>query len=118
MVNHNRRRGDPDESEAYVHRRATDEDAFLQLHSRVDDHERRLDGHDKLIDAFRASIDALNSNMGRVADVLEALANLKGFWATLKLMSAGSKVILTLVAFVGVLWGGFKFVVWLAGIPS
>lgn len=32
---HNRRRGDPDDSEAHVHRRSTDANAVLHLHSRV-----------------------------------------------------------------------------------
>lgn len=113
-----RRRHDPPESEAHAHRRATDADAVLRLHDRVDDHDRRLDGHEKLIDTFRTSIDSLNANMGRVADVLETLANIKGFWATLKMMSAGSKIVLSIAAAVVALWGGFKFLVWLAGVQS
>lgn len=113
-----RRRTDPDDSEAHVHRRASDADAVLRLHDRVDDHDRRLDGHDKLIDSFRSSIEALNQNMGRVADVLETLANLKGFWGTLKLISAGTKVLLTIAAGAAGMWGVFKFLVWLAGVES
>ena len=110
---HTRRRTDPDESEAHVHRRKTDAEAVLRLHDRVDDHDHKFFEHDKLIESFGRSIEALNQNMGRVADVLETFTNLRGFWATLKLLSAGSKVVLSLVAFSAALWGAFKFLVWL-----
>lgn len=111
---HTRRRNDPPESDAHAHRRATDADAVARLHDRVNDHARRLDGHDMLLDGFSKSIDALNQNIGRVADVLEALTNLKGFWATLKLASAGSKIMLTLVAAGTAMWAAFEFLVWLS----
>lgn len=112
----NRRRGDSDESEAHVHRRATDDDAVLQLHTRVDDHERRLDGHDHLIRGFAESIAALNETMGRIANVLELLRDMRGFWSVIKMISTFSRVVLGICALIAAAWGAFKFLVWLAGV--
>lgn len=95
----NRRRGDSDDSEAHIHRRKCDSDAVLHLHSRVADCEESIG---KLLEAQRdvtANMRTLTANMGRIAEVLEAWNNAKGFWITLKLASAGAKVLLPLLAF-------------------
>lgn len=93
-----RRRHDPADSEAHAHRRATDADAVLRLHDRLDDAERRIDGHDEAVGSLVDNMKSLNQNIGRVADVLEALSNLKGFMLTIKLMSGAAKLLLPLLA--------------------
>lgn len=109
----NRRRGDPDESEAHVHRRKTDTEAVLHLHGRVADCEESIG---KLLEAQRemtTNMRTLTDNMGRIAEVLEAWNNAKGFWVTLKFMSGFSKVALPIIAFTGALWLFIKTGQWL-----
>lgn len=109
----NRRRGDPDESEAHMHRRKTDADAVLHLHSRIADCEESIG---RLLEAQREMTDnmrTLTSNIGRVAEVLEAWNNAKGFWITLKFASGFAKIMLPLIAFSGALWLFVKTGQWL-----
>ncbi|MCK9386079.1 MAG: hypothetical protein M0Q15_15830 [Nevskia sp.] len=98
-----RRHNDAPDSQASAHRRRTDEDAVLHLHGRVSDCESSIE---KLLVSHRdmaENMASLNLNLGRVADVLEALGNLKGFWLTFKLMSAVAKATMPLLALAGAL---------------
>lgn len=111
----NRRRHDPEDSEAHAHRRAVDTDAVLHLHGRVGDCEESIR---KLLQSQRDMADnlkSLNQNLGRVADVLEALSNFKGFWMTLRLMSGAAKVVLPLLAVAGAVWLFLKTGQWRMG---
>ena len=101
----NRRRGDPDDSQAHVHRRSTDDDAVLRLHSRLDDHDRKLEEVFEILRSNAENLKSLNDNLGRVADVLETMSNLKGFWLTVKLLSSVSKVMLPPLLVFGALAG-------------
>jgi hypothetical protein len=106
------RRDDAADSQASVHRRKTDADSVLHLHGRVDDCEASIK---KLLESHREmaeNMKSLNTNLGRVADVLEALGNLKGFWWTVKLMSAVAKATVPLLALAAALWFFAKTGVW------
>lgn len=99
-----RRHNDAEDSQASVHRRRTDEDAVLHLHGRVADCEASIE---KLLVSHRdmaENMKSLNLNLGRVADVLEALGNLKGFWWTVSLMSTVAKAALPLLALAAAIW--------------
>lgn len=99
-----RRRTDPEDSEAHAHRRHTDADAVLHLHSRIADCEESIK---KLLDSqqqMTENLKKLTDNTGRLADVLEAWNNVKGFWWTLKLMSGAAKVLLPIAAFGATVW--------------
>ena len=98
-----------------MHRRDTDNNAILHLHDRVDDHDLRFAKMENVIQGFAENVRQLNENMGRIASVLEFFRDLRGFWATLKLASTFAKVILSFAAVSGLVWGGFKFLVWLSG---
>ena len=110
-----RRKNDPENSEAHFHRRKTDGETVIQLHARVDDHEEKIAAILSAQQEMTENIRQLTTNMGRIADVLEMWNNAKGFWATIKMISTGVKIIIPLIAFTGLLWGGFRFLVWLAG---
>lgn len=99
-----RRHNDAPDSQASAHRRSTDEDAVLHLHGRVADCESSIE---KLLVSHRdmaKNMESLNLNLGRVADVLEALSNLKGFWWTVKLLSACAKAAIPLLALAAAVW--------------
>lgn len=115
-MNPSRRRNDPAESEAHFHRRKTDADAVLALHSRVDDHDKQLELMHGTMQALSSSFKELADNVGRLATVLEVFSNLRGAWNTLKMLGAAAKVLLVIAAGCGALWGAFKFLVWLAGV--
>lgn len=99
-----RRRADPDDSEAHVHRRVTDDDTVLHLHDRVNDHDRKIGEILAAQQAMTENLKKLTENTGRLADVLEAWNNVKGFWWTLKLISSGAKIIIPVLAFIGAVW--------------
>lgn len=110
-----RRRTDPEESEAHVHRRETDSDAVLHLHTRVADCEESII---KLVESQRdmgEHIKQLTVNMGRVADALEAWSNVKGFWAVMKFISAAVKTLWPIAALVGAVWLFIKTGKWASG---
>lgn len=46
----------------------------------------------------------LTDNTGRLADVLEAWQNVKGFWWTLRLMSTGAKIVIPIAAVGVAIW--------------
>jgi len=105
---HDRRATDTDDSQAHVHRRKTDSDALLHLHSRIADCEESIL---KLLEAQQHVTDSmtrLTDNMGRIAEVLEAWNNAKGFWLTLKFMSGAAKVLLPILAISGAIWAVVK----------
>jgi len=100
----NRRRGDPDDSEGHVHRRKTDSDAVLHLHARVADCEESIMKMLEVQNALTVNMQTLNENMTRIAEVLEAWNNAKGFWITVKFVSAFAKIVLPIAAIVGAVW--------------
>jgi hypothetical protein len=109
-----RRKTDPDESEAHVHRRKSDSDAILHMHNRLNDCEESIK---LLLESNRDTAELLKSltgELGRVAEVLEAWNNAKGFILTLKLISGGVKIIVPIVAFVVVVWVFIKTGKWIA----
>ena len=111
-----RRRGYPEDSQAHVHRRRIDGEAVLHLHSRVADCE---DSIEKLLVAnqqMTEHLKMLNDNIGRVAEVLEAWNNAKGFWATLKFMSAVTRIVIPVIAFFAALMLLIKTGQWIGSI--
>lgn len=99
-----RRKHDPDESQAHVHRRDADSNAVLHLHSRIADCEASID---KLLASQAAMADnlkRLTENLGRVAEVLEAWNNAKGFWLTIQFVSGVVKVVVPIGAFLVAVW--------------
>jgi K+/H+ antiporter YhaU regulatory subunit KhtT len=115
-MQNNRRKTDPEESQAHVHRRKSDADSILHMHNRLDDCEETIK---KLLESNRETAELLQSLTGelsRVAEVLEAWNNAKGFILTLKLISGGVKVIAPIVAFVVIIWVFIKTGKWVTGI--
>lgn len=103
-----RRRSDPEDSEAHVHRRTTDSDAVLYLHERVDDHERAIK---QIIVSQRdmaENLKKLTENTGRLADVLEAWNNVKGFWWTIRGVGAVAKILIPIMVLGGAIWWFIK----------
>lgn len=98
-----RRRNDPDDSQAHVHRRATDEDAILRLHDRVGDTEESIKRINEILGELVPNMKGLTENTGRLADVLEAWSNIKGFWWTLRMVAGGVKIVLPILLFAGAL---------------
>jgi len=99
-----RRRNDPDDSEAHSHRRATDADAVARLHDRVDDHDRDILRIDGTLVELVTNMKGLTDNTGRLADVLEAWNNVRGFWWTIKAFSAMAKLVAPILMLAGALW--------------
>lgn len=99
-----RRKHDPSDSEAHAHRRATDADAVLRLHDRVDDNEREILRIDGTLNKLVTNMQGLTDNTGRLADVLEAWNNVRGFWWTIKAMSALAKLAAPILLFLAALW--------------
>jgi len=98
-----RRKSDPSGSEAHAHRRIFDNDATIRLHDRVDDHDSSIKQINAVLGVLVPNMEKLISNSGRVADALEGLDKLNGFWWTLKLFSGVFKVLLPFVLFVAAL---------------
>ncbi|KVW99503.1 hypothetical protein [Thiobacillus denitrificans] len=103
-----RRHNDPDDSDAYVHRRKSDSDAVLHLHGRVADCEESIQKILESQQMMTENLMRLTDNTGRLADVLEAWGNLKGFWVTIRVMGTVAKVTLPVLALLGALWLFFK----------
>ena len=89
---------------------------MLRLHDRVDDHDRKFADHDSVIGKMAENLQSLNQNLSRVADVLEALNNVKGFWLTLRLISGAAKIVLPIAIVIGAAWAFVKTGQW-AGTP-
>jgi len=99
-----RRKHDPHDSEAHAHRRGTDDDSVLRLHNRLEDCEESID---KLLQSqheMSENLKRLTDNTGRLADVLEAWNNVKGFWWTVKGLSAVAKIIGPLLVLMAAIW--------------
>lgn len=82
----------------------TDSDAVLYLHERVDDHERAIE---QIIASQRDMADnlkKLTENTGRLADVLEAWNNVKGFWWTIRMVGAVAKILIPIMMLGGAIW--------------
>lgn len=113
-IEHKRRRNDPDDFDAHLHRRKTDAEVVLHLHTRVSDCEESIR---KLLDSQQIITDnlkRLTENTGRLADVLEAWNNVKGFWWTVKLLGTIAKALIPIAAFGGVVWAFVKTGQWLS----
>jgi len=95
-----------------VHRRKCDTDEVLHLHTRVGDCEESIA---KLLEANKAMTDhihRLTDNMGRIAEVLEAWHNAKGFWVTVKVLSGMAKMAIPIMVFAGAVWVFVKTGTW------
>lgn len=104
MQHQNRRKADPEDSQAHVHRRKVDADAVLHLHARVDGHETAIN---QIIETQRSLVESMKTlapNLGRIAEVMEAWNNAKAFWLTIKFVSAAVKVVVPICAFLVALW--------------
>ncbi len=118
-----KRAGDHAESSEYLHRRKTDREYVIQAHTRLDDHEERLQSHAKLLTglaqvdeqiisgqkALVLQLSALNENASKIAEILGAWGSVKGFWTTLKFISAASKIIIPIIVFFGAIYAFFRF---------
>lgn len=117
MPNQNlKRKTDPEDSQAHAHRRRTDSDSVIHMHNRLDDCEESIR---MLLESNRAtaeSLKALTDNLGRVAEVLEAWNNAKGFWLTLKMLGTGARILLPIVAFFVAIWVFVKTGKWIMGV--
>lgn len=109
----NRRRGDPDDSEAHAHRRKTDDEAVLRLHTRIADCEESIAKMLEVQNAMTTNMQNLDNTMGRIAEVLEAWNNARGFWLTVKFVSAFAKVMLPIVAVGAAIYAFVKTGQWL-----
>jgi len=94
-----RRATDNQDSEAHAHRRVFDDESAARLHARVDDHDKRITQHDAVLSGLVTNMEGLTANTGRLADVLEAWSNVKGFWWTLKLVGSGVRILSPIVLF-------------------
>ncbi|OZB37538.1 MAG: hypothetical protein B7X50_12390 [Alishewanella sp. 34-51-39] len=56
---------------------------------------------------------SLTENMGRIAEVLEAWNNARGFWITVKFFSAFAKVLLPIIAVAAASYAFVKTGQWL-----
>jgi hypothetical protein len=106
-----RRKRDPADSEAHAHRRADDEGDMARLHVRIDDlagmvggNTRDINRIDGTLTQLASTMQGLTDNTGRLADVLEALNNVKGFWWTVKAMSTLTKLIMPVLLLFAAVW--------------
>ena len=86
------------------HRRASDSEEITKLLIRVSYCESSIR---MMIESNRETVESmtkLTENMGRIAEVLEAWANAKGFFSTLKFFSMVGKVLLPIVALFAAVW--------------
>lgn len=113
MVTPNRRRNDPEDSEAYAHRRKTDADTVLHLHGRIGECEesivRLLAAQNEMTENMRS----LTDSMGRIAGVLEAWNNARGFWTTMKFFAAFAKVMLPIIGVSAAIYAFVKTGQWM-----
>lgn len=102
-----RRANDPDGSVSYRQRQEVDAQTLIMLEQRIEDCEasvrRMLAGQEEICTTLRSikkSLDAVN-------EVVNVWGNAKGFWTTLKFISAA-------LALCGALWAFAKTGQWLA----
>ncbi len=106
-----RRKRDPADSEAHAHRCAADEGDLARLHVRIDDlagmvggNTRDINRIDGTLTKLASTMQGLTDNTGRLADVLEAWNNVKGFWWTVKAMSTLTKLIMPVLLLFAAVW--------------
>lgn len=106
-----RRKHDPADSEAHAHRRADDDNDLARLHIRIDDIAGMVGGNtrdisriDGTLTTLVSSMQGLTDNTGRLADVLEAWNNVKGFWWTVKAMSMLIKLLAPILLLFAAVW--------------
>jgi len=106
-----RRKRDPADSEAHAHRFADDEGDMARLHVRIDDlagmvggNTRDINRIDGTLTKLASTMQGLTDNTGRLADVLEAWNNVKGFWWTVKAMSTLTKLIMPVLLLFAAVW--------------
>jgi hypothetical protein len=106
------RRTDNPSSKEHTHRRITDEDTVNHFHNRLLDIEANIDKLMASHNVMAENFNKLTEYVGRVAEVLEAWNNAKGFWVTIKFMSAIAKLFIPLAALAGAIWIAFKTGYW------
>lgn len=84
------------------HKRAGD--AMVHVHARLRECEDSIAGLIESNKKISETLEALAKNIGRVAEVLEAFNNAKGFWLTIKFLSAFAKVLLPILIVAGGIW--------------
>lgn len=97
----------------HMHRRSTDPvNSMWRLHRRMDDCEKNVSEIKKDISDLKNQQGALtneftqmNQHVGRMAEIMEAWNNAKGFWAVMRFMSAFAKV--------SVIVGGLAAAIWI-----
>lgn len=114
-----RRKFDPDNSEAHAHRRADDEGDVARLHVRIDDlagiiggNTRDINRIDGTLTQLAGTMQGLTDNTGRLADVLEAWNNVKGFWWTVKAVGTLTKLVMPLLVLFAAVWLFAKTGIW------
>ena len=79
-------------------------DAMTHLHGRLQDCEESIAGLIESNKKISETLTTLAANVGRIAEVLEAFNNAKGFWLTIKFVSAFAKTLLPILLFAGAVW--------------
>jgi len=79
-------------------------DAMMHVHARLQDCEDSIAGLLESNKKISETLATLSENVGRIAEVLEAFNNAKGFWLTIKFVSAFAKTLLPILIFAGALW--------------
>lgn len=110
------RAGDGLDSKEHLHRRKTDRENALHAHVRLDDHEEKIVHLTAVTDQLLSgqtdlvkTLGKLNDNATIIAEVLTAWGSVKGFWATLKFISAAGRVLLPMIVFVGAVYAFFRY---------
>lgn len=102
-----RRANDPDESVSYRQRHEVDAQTLILLEQRLGDCEATvrcmLAGQDEICSNLRS----IKSSLDAVSEVVQVWGNAKGFWTTLKFISAA-------LALIAALWAFAKTGQWLA----
>lgn len=106
-----RRKHDPADSDAHAHRRADDDDDMARMHVRLNDLAGMVGGNTRDINRIDAtlatlvdSMQGLTDNTGRLADVMEAWNNVKGFWWTVKALSTLAKLAAPILLLFAAVW--------------
>lgn len=115
-IEKNTRSGDSKDSKEYLHRRKTDRENAIHAHVRLDDHEEKINHLTAVTDSLLSgqtdlvkTLGKLNDNATIIAEVLSAWGSVKGFWTTLKFISAAGRVLLPVVIFFGVIYAFFRY---------
>lgn len=82
-------------------------DAMDHIHQRLNNHDEAIMRLVAGQQVLSETMERLVLNVGRVAEVLEAFNNAKGFWLTLKFISGFAKIMLPILVFAGLAWAAF-----------